>query len=349
MANWFNQLAVQRPPMFAPLGGRFPPNLPPLSFSTGSLTRRAKHRCFPQALAMSLPKPLQDLLSPGVTDVLVSGPHYCQLDRGQGLEAVAVDFGTEDELRRMAIELALQAGARVDIAKPISDFSIGNLRCQVVLPFGVSSQTLISIRRHPGIQVELHHLVEAGMLSHEQSEYLKCALGQRKTILIAGPTGSGKTTLLSALIHQLQERTICIEQTPELNPRFPAIGLVEREANQEGVGRIDSTELLAHALRMRPDRLVIGEVRGREFGALLLAINNGHPAMATLHSNSLGSLTRRLGVLGHIAGLEPALSSELCRSIDLVIQLSSTKQRRVESFARLVQGPSGLEAVEIEV
>ncbi len=283
---------------------------------------------------MTIPHPIQQLLIPGVTDVLVSGPNHCQIDRGNGLETIDVDFGGEDELRGLAIELALEAGARVDIVKPISDFSIGNLRCQVVLPFGVSNQTLISIRRHPGVQVELHHLVEAEMLSARQAAFLANAVSRRKTILVAGPTGSGKTTLLSALIHLAQERTICVEQTPELNPAFPAVGLLEREANQEGFGRIDSVELLAHALRMRPDRLVIGEVRGREFGALLLAINNGHSAMATLHSESLDSLPRRLAVLGHVSGLELALTYELCQSIDLVVQLAHGAARQVQFIAQ---------------
>jgi len=303
----------------------------------------------PQALGMTIPSQLQALLATAVTDVLISGPDNCQIDRGFGLERFAFDLGSELDLRRIAIELALGAGARVDIAKPISDFSIDNLRCQVVLPFGVSSQTLISIRKHPVEQVTLDHLVEAEMLTQAQSEFLARCVEDRKTILIAGPTGAGKTTLLSALIHLAQERTICIEQTPELSPRFPAISLVEREPNQESVGAIDSIELLNHALRMRPDRLVIGEVRGREFGALLLAINNGHCAMATLHSKSLPVLPRRLKVLSHISGLGSELASELLQSIDLVVQLSNHQIRKVEAFALLKASSEGIAAVPIEI
>jgi pilus assembly protein CpaF len=260
-----------------------------------------------------------------------------------------MNFGNEDELRRVAIELALGAGARVDIAKPISDFSLDNLRCQVVLPFGVSNQTLISIRKHPAQQVTIDHLIEAGMLTQAQSEFLTGSVLERKTILIAGPTGAGKTTLLSALIHLAQDRTIYIEQTPELSAAFPAIGLLEREANQEGVGAIDSVELLAHALRMRPDRLVIGEVRGREFGALLLTINNGHSAMATLHSQSLDALPRRLKALGHISGLDSQLTAELLSSIDLVIQLSKDPIRKIEAIAVLRPNSVDLELVRLEI
>lgn len=335
--------------MFAPHGGRFPPNLPPLSFSTGFVFRRQPVTRLSQALRMSIPNQLQALLASEVTDVLISGPNNCQVDRGFGLERFVLDLGSEADLRRLAIELALGAGARVDIAKPISDFSIENLRCQVILPFGVSNQTLISIRKHPVEQVTLSHLVEAEMLTQAQSEFLARCVEDRKTILIAGPTGAGKTTLLSALVHQAQERTICIEQTPELSPRFPAISLLEREPNQEGVGAIDSVELLSHALRMRPDRLVIGEVRGREFGALLLAINNGHSAMATLHSQSLTALPRRLKVLSHISGLDPELTAELLQSIHLVVQLSKDPIRRLEAFAALRVESDGMRAVPVEV
>ena len=303
----------------------------------------------PDALGMSIPLQLQALLEPGVTDVLISGPRNCSIDRGNGLEHVAVDFGTDEELRRLAIELALGAGSRVDIAKPIADFSIANLRCQVILPFGVSDQTLINVRKHPNQQVTLDHLVEAEMLTEAQAVFLSRSVRDRKSILIVGSTGSGKTTLLSALIHLAQDRTICIEQTPELNPSFPAIGLVEREPNQEGVGRVDSIDLLTHSLRMRPDRLAIGEVRGREFGALLLALNNGHSAMATLHAESLDALPRRLKVLSHISGLQPALAVELLLSIDLVVQLSNLGHRRVQSLARLEIGTNHIAAVPYEV
>ena len=298
---------------------------------------------------MPIPSQLQSLLTPAVTDVLLVGPRNCQVDSGIGLQQVSVDFGSDDELRRLAIELAMQSGSRVDIAKPIADFSLGNLRCHVVLPFGVSTQTLISIRRHPLQQVKVEHLLEAQMFTQNQAEFICTAVRNRKTILIAGPTGSGKTTLLSALIHHGQDRTICIEQTPELNPSFPAVGLIEREANQDGVGRIDSIELLSHALRMRPDRLVVGEVRGREFSTLLLAINNGHSAMATLHSESLEALPRRLKVLGQISSLDSKISGELLRAVDLVIQLSNFNKRKVEVIARLVVGDSDIEAVPIEV
>jgi pilus assembly protein CpaF len=336
--------------MFAPPGGRFPPNLPPLFFSTGFDLAIIPNPTTGNAWHMSLPTAFQALLTQGVTDLLVQGPKLAQIDRGSGLEAIAVDFGSELELRAMAIELALENGARVDIAKPISDFSVGNVRCQVVLGGSVSDQTQISFRRHPTVQITLEHLIEAQMLSRSQADLLLEALESQKTILICGPTGSGKTTLLSALIYESRQRVICIEQTPELTLQFPAVGLREREANQEGVGAIDSSELLRHALRMRPDRIALGEVRGKEFGTLLLAINNGHSALATLHASSLEALPRRLGVLGLISGLDHSLLQELLvGAVDLVVQLSDSLPRRVIGIASLRIEAGSLKAVPIDL
>lgn len=298
---------------------------------------------------MQIPSWLEPLLSNGATDVLISGPTQCQVDRGLGLESVEIDLGTDLDLRRLAIELALEAGARVDIAKPIADFSIAHLRCQVVLPFGVSDQTLISIRQHPKVQVTLEHLLQAQMLSGDQAQFLVRALASDKTLLIAGPTGSGKTTLLSALIHAANCRVICIEQTPELNPAHPAVGLMEREANNEGAGQISTEELLSHALRMRPDRIAVGEVRGKEFGSLLLAINNGHSALATLHSQYLEALPARLSVLGLISGFDPVVANRLIQRVDLVIQLESGPIRKISAIARLESVGTEIRAVPIEV
>jgi pilus assembly protein CpaF len=156
--------------------------------------------------------------------------------------------------------------------------------------------------------------------------------------------------LLSALIYESGQRVICIEQTPELTLQFPAVGLREREANQEGVGAIDSSELLRHALRMRPDRIALGEVRGKEFGTLLLAVNNGHSALATLHASSLDALPRRLGVLGLISGLDQALlQGLLVGAVDVVVQLSSTLPRKVVGIASLRLEAGSLKAVHIDL
>jgi pilus assembly protein CpaF len=220
----------------------------------------------------------------------------------------------------------------------------------VVLGGSVSDQTHISFRRHPSVQITLEHLLEAQMLSRAQADLLLEALESQKTILICGPTGSGKTTLMSALIYESRQRVICIEQTPEVTLQFPTVGLREREVNQEGIGAIDSSELLRHALRMRPDRIALGEVRGKEFGTLLLAINNGHSALATLHASSLEALPRRLGVLGQISGLDHSLVQELLvGAVDFVVQLSGSLPRQVIGLASLRIAAGSLEAVPIDL
>jgi pilus assembly protein CpaF len=220
----------------------------------------------------------------------------------------------------------------------------------VVLGGSVSDETQISFRRHPNVQITLEHLLEAQMLEPRQADLLLQALEGQKTILICGPTGSGKTTLLSALIYESGQRVICIEQAPELTLQFPAVGLREREANQEGVGAIESSELLRHALRMRPDRIALGEVRGKEFGTLLLAINNGHSALATLHASSLEALPRRLSVLGLISGLDQSLiHGLLVGAVDVVVQLSSTLPRKVVGIASLRMEAGSLKVVPIDL
>ena len=299
---------------------------------------------------MNLPAELLSLFTPGVTDLLISGADNAWIDSGAGLERVASPFTQEAQLQSFAIGLAIEAGSRADIAKPIADFSIDNFRIQVVLPFGVSPVTQLSIRRHPGVQVTLDHLVEADLITLEQSSKLRRALDQNQSILITGPTSAGKTTLLSALVHQGGQRTICIEQTPELYPAAPAISLIEREPNQEGRGEISLNDLIRHALRMRPDRLVLGEARGSEFGSLLLAMNNGHSAMATLHSRDLESLPARFAVLSQLAGFSQQLTNQLILgSVDLVVHLSKTPWGRRAEFAFLEQSGSAIRAVRLEV
>jgi pilus assembly protein CpaF len=299
---------------------------------------------------MALPEELSRLFLSGVTDVLITGVTDARVDRGLGLEPVEFAIKDPDLLRKFAIELALEHGARVDIAKPIADFSVDNYRLQVVLPFGVSDHTLISVRRHPKTQVTLEHLAEVQLFSSEQLEFLCTQVSNKQSILITGPTGSGKTTLLSALIHQTGGRVVCIEETPELVAPSPAVLLTERPHNQEGVGGVSASELLRHSLRMRPDWIALGEVRGAEFGNFLLAINNGHSALATLHSRATSTVGRRLLVLGKLAGFTPELTQNLCLdAIDLVIQLTVHPQGRRAEFARLTSRDSHLMAVPLEI
>jgi pilus assembly protein CpaF len=170
-------------------------------------------------------------------------------------------------------------------------------------------------------------MVQSGSLENHWAYWLRDALRKKKTIVFSGATGSGKTTLLRALLAESAERIITIEQTPELRLPPPAVQLYSRGANQEGAGEVTLSELVTHSLRMRPDRLVVGEVRSLEFGALLQAISNGHPgSMTTLHATSLAQVADRFLILGKLAGLSASLTSMLvANSIDYVIQLHRSK------------------------
>jgi pilus assembly protein CpaF len=163
----------------------------------------------------------------------------------------------------------------------------------------------------------------------------------RENIVVAGATSAGKTTLLGALIAELDERIVCIEQIPELVLTEPAISLHERPANQEGLGAISMQQLVIEALRMRPDRIVVGEIRGSEFGVLLQAMNNGHRGtMTTLHCKSLADLPNRLILLGMLSGFDRDLTGQMVsQSFDVVLQLERISGvRKLTQIGRFGQG-----------
>ena len=274
---------------------------------------------------------IQRLLElPGLNDLVISGALMAQADFGEGLVEIENPFLSSQKLSEALSELALSAGVRLDIAKPIADFSLYGARFHAVLAQGVSSIPLVSIRKHQPQTITMAHLVEAQMLTSDQAAWLLEQVANKKTILISGATSSGKTTLLRAMLAGLDERVIAIEQTPELMLAAPAICLTERISNQEGVGAIGLDELVVHALRMRPDRIVVGEIRHREFQVLLQAINNGHlGTMATLHASSLQTVAQRALILGMLSGMSESLTKELFSSgIDFVLQLSRNDGRR---------------------
>jgi pilus assembly protein CpaF len=286
-------------------------------------------------MEIQLPKPLAELIArPGLTDLTLNGHAHSYIDVGEGLHRTSNPFASERELFEFLVELGFQTGSRIDMSKPISDFMVQGFRFHAVLGQGVSPKPLVSIRRHPQEVIRLAHLVEVGMLSQRQHEFLETALLQRQNIVVAGATSCGKTTLLGALIAELDERVICIEQIPELIVEDPAVSLHERAANQEGAGAVSMQQLVIEALRMRPDRIVVGEVRGSEFGVLLQAMNNGHTGtMATLHSKSLEDLPNRLILLGLLSGFDRELTVQMVsQSFDLVLQL-----QRVEGLRKLTQ------------
>ena len=273
---------------------------------------------------------IRALATPGLNDLVFNGALHAQADFGDGLQQIESPFESDAELSQAMIAIALQAGARLDIARPISDFSIYGCRFHAVLAQGVSRLPLLSIRKHPVSPITLEHLVDVEMISSDQAAWLRRQLELRKTIVISGPTSSGKTTLLKAMLNELTERVIAIEQTPELSLSGAGLTLTERIANQEGAGAIELDELIVHALRMRPDRIVVGEVRSKELRVLLQAINNGHRGtLTTLHASSYSQVAERCLVLGLISSMPENLTSRLvASSVDYVVQLGRRSGKR---------------------
>ena len=272
---------------------------------------------------MVLPSWLEKLTSiKDVKDVLLNGLD-CLIDRGEGLQRVRSPFSSEDSLSQALITLAFEFGARIDIASPMLDLSIGKLRLHMLLPHGICTSPSLSVRVHSNQVITLDELHQRKMISSSQLDVIRQSLEERRTIVISGATSSGKTTLLRAMLAECQERVVTIEQIPELFLTSPAVSLTARENNQEGVGQITLSDLVVQSLRMRPDRVVVGEVRRDEFIAFLQAVSNGHPgSLTTLHASSINQVPQRLILLGLLSGVSAEVTAQLVAStIDLVLQL----------------------------
>lgn len=250
-------------------------------------------------------------------------------------------------MRTELAELALNLGVSASLASPIAELVTihsvaGRLRIHLILGSGVSQLPQLSVRRHPETTVNLTHLQDLGFVRQEHVGFLQQLIRDSANFLIAGRTGSGKTTLLGALLHELGGRTILIEEVPEIQLSPPSVVLTQRSANQEGRGAISIQRLLIESLRMRPDRVVIGEVRGAELATLLQALNNGHRGSgATVHAASPDLLVQRLLLLGMLAGLSPDLTARLVSGgVDYLLQLDMVagKRQLVEISRPMLRG-----------
>jgi pilus assembly protein CpaF len=286
--------------------------------------------------------PLEPLLRlPGVTDVLVNGPQQVYLDRGGGLEATGVRFADDGSVRRLAQRLAASAGRRLDDAAPFADLRLPDgTRCHAVLAPVSRPGTVISLRVPPSRAFTLDELVAAGTLTRRGAELVRALVRTRVAFLVTGGTGSGKTTLLAALLSLVDpaERLVLVEDAAELRPDHPhVVGLEGRPANVEGAGAIELRTLVRQALRMRPDRLVVGEVRGAEVVDLLAALNTGHEGgCGTVHANSAADVPARLEALGLAAGLDRAAThSQLASGVGAVVHLARGRDglRRLAEIA----------------
>ena len=271
--------------------------------------------------------PLESVMSePDVTDVFVNGPRRMWVDRGDGLvrHPFALD---EPELRELATRLVWAGGRHIDEASPTVDARLpGGVRVHAVLPPISPAGTLLSIRVPSPHPLTLADLEARGFFGEVALERVRALVAARTNLLITGASGSGKTTLLSALLGSAPdgERIVAIEDVAELRPGHPHFVCLEaRQANLEGAGGLGLARLLRESLRMRPDRLVLGECRGEEIRELLSALNTGHDGGAgTLHANSLADVPARLEALGALAGLDPwAIARQAVSAIGAVLHI----------------------------
>ncbi|TFV73398.1 TadA family conjugal transfer-associated ATPase [Blastococcus sp. CT_GayMR19] len=297
--------------------------------------------------------PLEPLLrAPGVTDVLVNGPGQVWLDRGAGLERTDVSFADDDAVRRLAVRLAAAAGRRLDDASPWVDVGLPDgTRLHAVLPPVSSTGTCLSLRVLRRSVHTLDDLASLGTLPGASEELLRALVRRRLAFLITGGTGSGKTTLLSALLGEVDpgERMVLCEDATELAPAHPhVVRLLARPANVEGAGEVTLRDLVRQALRMRPDRLVVGEVRGAEMTDLLAALNTGHDGgCGTLHANRPAEVPARLEALGVAAGLgREAVHSQLAAALAVVVHLRRMPEGRRVAEIGVVQRIGDLVTVE---
>jgi pilus assembly protein CpaF len=292
--------------------------------------------------------PLEDLLAdPSVEEVMVNGPGSVYVERGGRIEPTAIAFSDEEELRDAIERILAPLGRRIDELSPMVDARLADgSRVNVVIPPLAVDGPVLSIRRFGARRPDPDELVRLGTLDGEQRDLLEGAVAGKRSILVSGGTGSGKTTLLNALSSLIAtgERVVTIEDAAELRLQQPhVVRLESRPASVEGRGEVTVRDLLRNALRMRPDRIVIGEVRGAEALDLLTALNTGHSgALSTVHANSPVDALARLETLALMAGVglpHGAIAEQVQRGIDLVVHIERRPDgsRRVSEIAEVVR------------
>jgi pilus assembly protein CpaF len=302
--------------------------------------------------------PLEELMAdPRVEEVMVNGPDEVYVEREGRIARTGVRFDSERALRDAIERILTPLGRRIDELSPMVDARLDDgSRVNVVIPPLAVGGPSLSIRRFAAARPGPDEMIASGTLTPEARDLLEAAVRARRSILISGGTGSGKTTLLNALSSYIagEERVITIEDAAELALRQPHVVRLEtRPASVEGRGEVTIRDLLRNALRMRPDRIVIGEVRGAEALDLLTALNTGHDgALSTLHANSPEDALRRLETLSLMAGVglpHDAIRHQVARGIEIVAHLArgGDGSRRVVEIAEVVTVAGGAGVREV--
>jgi pilus assembly protein CpaF len=294
--------------------------------------------------------PLEPLLAlPGVTDVLVNGPRDVYVDTGDGLRTVPVHFGSDEDVRRLAVRLAACVGRRLDDASPFVDARMADgTRVHAILGSLADAGTCLSLRVPARSRLTLDDWVASGTCHPEVADVLRRMVAAKVAFLVSGGTGSGKTTLLGSLLALVPpgDRILVVEDSRELDPGHPhCVRLEGRVANAEGAGAVTMTQLVRQALRMRPDRIVVGEVRGAELVDLLIALNTGHEGgCGTVHANTADTVPARLEALAALGGLgREAAHSQIAAAVQAVVHVARDGgRRRVGEVAVLTRGSGGL-------
>lgn len=294
--------------------------------------------------------PLEELLFlPNLTDILVNRFDDVWIDRGNGLEKTEVSFSSEAAAQDFAKRIATRGHRRLDEAQPFVDIQTDTgLRFHAMLPPVSSAGVTISIRTPMRNSLSLEDMLTNGNLDLATYQAICEVVNDQKSFVVSGGTGSGKTTLLAAMMARVpkSERIVVIEDSSELSISHPhVVGIQARLMNSEGAGGITMTDLVRQSLRMRPDRIVVGEVRGREISDLLLALNTGHKGSATtIHADKATSVPTRIEALGLLAGLpREAIHAQMYSAFDVVIQMRDARNgnRGVADLAKFIRTSDG--------
>jgi pilus assembly protein CpaF len=286
------------------------------------------------------------LLDQSINDIMVNGPSNIYVERNGRLERIAVRFRDNDHIASVAQKIAAQVGRRVDESSPMVDCRLlDGSRVNIILPPLAIHSPCISIRKFPSRRLGIAGMIENGTMTPAIGQLLEIAARSRLNVLVSGGTGSGKTTLLNAMSQFIDhsERIVTIEDAAELQLQQPhVISLETRPPSLEGTGQVTQRDLLVNALRMRPDRIVVGEVRSAEAFDMLQAMNTGHDgSISTVHANSTrDALTRieNMVQMGQVNLPSRAIRAQIVAALDLIVQVERMRdgQRRIVQMSEVI-------------